>query len=103
MGIYYYRNLQTSFGNSYRFLTSLNDSLTGSRTFSEKKPSHYALPTNPTRSEKPYPTPPRSANLLGVKCLTPNYAYEEMKCTSLPVASAINNILVSLHASSVIA
>ena len=40
MGIYYYRNLQTSFGNSYRFLISLSDSITGSLTFSEKKPSH---------------------------------------------------------------
>ncbi|XP_074619602.1 uncharacterized protein LOC141878528 [Acropora palmata] len=66
---------------------------------------HYALPTNPTRSEKPYPTPPRSANLLGTNApfLTPNYAHEEMKCTSLRVAGAINNTLVSLHASSVIA
>ena len=32
---------------SLRSLTSLNDSTTGSLTFSEKKPSHYALPTNP--------------------------------------------------------
>ena len=82
-----------------RSLTSLNNSITGSLTFSEKKTSYYTLPTNPTLSEKPYPTPPRkwSANALET-----NYAYEEMQCTSSSVTTAINNVLVALHASSVI-
>ena len=77
-------NLATQNGHILRSLTSLNDSITGSLTFSEKKPSHYALPTHPTRSEKPHLTPPRSANLLETNApsLTPNYGYEEMKCTN---------------------
>ena len=67
-------NLATQNGHILRSLTSLNDSITGSLTFSEKKPSHYALPTHPTRSEKPHLTPPRSANLLETNApsLTPN-------------------------------
>ena len=71
--------------------------LNGYLTFSEKKPSHYALPTNPTLSEKPYPTPPRSSNLLETNApsLTPNYANEEMKCTSSRVAGAITEQYIS--------
>ena len=46
-----------------------NDSITGSLTFLEKKTSRYALATNPTRSDKPYPTPPRSANALETNAL----------------------------------
>ena len=90
--------------NLLRFLTSLNDLITGSLTFSGKKTSQYALPTNPTRSDKPYPTPPRSAYALETNALslTPDYVYEEMQCTSSRVTAAINNILVALHASSMI-
>ena len=51
-------------GHTLRSLTFVNDSITGSRTFLEKKTSQYALPTNPTRTDKPYPTLPRSANAL---------------------------------------
>ena len=84
-------SLATQNGHILRFLTSLNDSI----TFSEKKLSHYVLPTNPTRSrsEKPYPTPPRSANALETNApsLTPNYAYEEMKCTSSRACSRWNH------------
>ena len=49
--------------------------------FLEKKKSRYALPTNPTRSGKPYPTPPRSANALETNALslTPDCVYEEMQ------------------------
>ena len=89
--------MATQNGHILRYLTSLKDSITGSLTFSEKKPSHYALPTNPTLSEKPYPTPPRSANLLETNApsLTPNYANEEMKCTSSRVAGAITEQYIS--------
>ena len=74
------QNLFQNFAIS-SWITSLRDSITGSLTFSEKKPSHHALPTNPTRSEKPSPRLPRSANLLETNApfLTANYAYEEMK------------------------
>ena len=41
-------NLAISSCFSLRSLTCLTDSSTGSLTFSEKRPSHYALPTNPT-------------------------------------------------------
>ena len=64
-------NLVTQNGHILRSLTSLSDSITGSLTFSEKKPSHYALPTHPTRSEKPHLTPPRSANLLETNAPSP--------------------------------
>ena len=47
---------------SYMSRTFLNDSITGSLLV--KKTSRYALPTNPTRSDEPYPTLPRSANAL---------------------------------------
>ncbi|CAH3027371.1 unnamed protein product [Porites evermanni] len=36
----------------------------------QKKKSRYALPTDPTRSGKPYPTPPRSANALETDALS---------------------------------
>ena len=71
--------------SALRSLTSLNDSITGSLTFLEKKiTSQYALYSNPTRSDKPYPTPPRSANALETNApsLTPDYVYEEMQWTS---------------------
>ena len=38
--------------------------------FLEKKKSRYALPTDPTRSGKPYPTPPRRANALETDALS---------------------------------
>ena len=73
-------NLATQNGHILRSPTSLNNSITGSLTFSEKKTSHYALHTNPTHSEKPHLTPPQSANALErhTLSLTLNYAYEEM-------------------------
>ena len=45
-----------------------------------KETSQYALPTSPTRSDKPYPTPPRSANApeTNAPSLTPDCVYEEM-------------------------
>ena len=51
---------------------------------------------NPTRSEKPYPTPPRSANALKTNALslTPDCVYEEMQCTSSSVTAAISNTLL---------
>ena len=51
---------------------------------------------NPTRSEKPYPTPPRSANALETNALslTPDCVYEEMQCTSSSVTAAISNTLL---------
>ena len=98
-------NLATQNGHILRSLTSQNDSITGSLTISEKKTSQYALSTNPTFSNKPYPTPPRNANALETNALslTPDYAYEEMQYTSSRVTAAVNNILVALHASSTIA
>ena len=85
-----------------RSLTSLHDSMTRSPTSLEKKTSQYALPTNSTCSDKPYPTPPLSANVLETNApsLTRNCAYEEMQCTSSRVIPVINNILVAQHASS---
>ena len=100
-------NLPTQNGHTLRFLTFLNDSITGSLTFFEKKKkktSQYALPTNPTRSrsDKPYPTLPRSANALETNALslTPDCVYEEMQCTSSRVTAAISNTFVVRHASS---
>ena len=83
----------------------MNDSITGSLTFSEKKTSEYALLTNPTLSGKPYPPPPLNTNALEITALSPtlDYFYEEMQCTSSRVTAAVNNILVALHASSTIA
>ena len=51
---------------------------------------------NPTRSEKPFPTPPRSANALETNALslTPDCVYEEMQCTSSRVTAAISNTLL---------
>ena len=57
-------NLPTQNGHALRSLTFLNDSITGSSTFLERKTSQYALPTNPTRSDKSYAALPRSANAL---------------------------------------
>ena len=67
--------------------------------FLEKKTSQYALPTNPTRSGKPYPTPPRSANALETNALylTQDCVYEEMQCTSSRVTAAISNIGSTTH------
>ena len=101
-------NLPTQNGHTLRSLTYLNDSITGSLTFFEKKrkkkTSQYALPTNPTRSrsDKPYPTLPRSANALETNALslTPDCVYEEMQCTSSRVTAAISNTFVVRHASS---
>ena len=89
-------------GHTLRSLTSLNDSITGSLIFLEKKISQYALPTNPTRSDKPYPTPPRNANApeTNALSLTSYCVYEEMQCTSSSVTAAISIILVARHASS---
>ena len=73
-------NLPTQNGHTSRSRTFPNDSITGSLTLLEKKTSQYALPTNPTSSDKPYPTPPRSANALETNALslTPDCVYEEM-------------------------
>ena len=51
---------------------------------------------NPTRSDKPYPTPPRGANTLETNALslTPDCVYEEMQCTSSRVTAAISNTLL---------
>ena len=98
-------NLATQNGHILRSLTSVNDSITGSLTSSEKKTSQYGSPTNPTLSDKPYPTPPRSANVLETNALslTPDCVYEEMQYTSSRVTTAVNNTLVAPHASSMIA
>ena len=63
------------------------------------------MPTNLTRSDKRYPTPPRSANALETNALflTPDCVYEEMQCTSSLVTAAINTILGAQHASSMTA
>ena len=65
--------------------------------FLERKTSQYALPTSPTRSDKPYHTPPRSANApeTNALSLTPEYVYEEMQCTSSRATATINNTLVA--------
>ena len=67
--------------------------------------TEYALPTSPTRSDKPYPTPPRSANApeTNAPSLTPDCVYEEMQSTSSRATAAINNTLVGQHASSMTA
>ena len=67
-----------------------------------KKTSRYALHTNPKRSGKPYPTPPRSANALETNALSlaPDCVYDEMQCTSSRLTAAISNTLVARHASS---
>ena len=95
-------NLPTQNGHTLRSRTFLNDSITGSLTFLEKETSRYALSTNPTRSGKPYPTPPRRANALETNALslTPDCVYEEMQCTSSRVTAVISNTLVARHASS---
>ena len=55
-----------------------------------------------TRSDKPYPTPPKYANEpeANALSLTPDYVYDEMPCTGSRVTAAINNTLVARHASS---
>ena len=95
-------NLTTQIGHSLRSLTSLNDLITRSLTFSEKKTSQYALLTNPTPSGKPYPTPPRNANALETTAPSPtrDYVCKKIQSTSSHVTAAVNNILVALHESS---
>ena len=95
-------NLPTRNGHTLRSRTFLHDSITRSLTFLEKKTSRYALPTNPTLSDEPYPSPPRSANALQTNALslTLGCVNEEMQCTSSRVTAAISNTLVARHASS---
>ena len=66
--------------------------------FLEKKTFRY-LPTNPTLSDEPYPTLPRSANALETNALslTPDCVYEEMQCTSSRVTAAISYTLMARH------
>ena len=95
-------NLPTQNGHTLRSRTFLNDSIIWSLTSLKKKTSRYALPTNPTRSDKPYPTPPRGANAQETNALslTPDCVYDEMQYTSLRVTDANNNTLVARRASS---
>ena len=89
-------------GHTLRSRTFLNDSITESLPFLEKKTPLYALPTNPTLSGKPYRTPSRSANALETNALslTPDCVYEEMQCSSSRVTAAISNTSVARHTSS---
>ena len=86
-------NLPTQSGHTLRSRTFLNNSTTRSLTFSEKKTSRYALPTNPTCSDKPYPTPPRRANAPETNALSLilDFVYDEIQYTSSRVTAAINN------------
>ena len=65
-------NLPTQNGHTSRSRTFPNDSITGSLTLLEKKTSQYALPTNPTSSDKPYPTPPTERKCTRDKCPVSN-------------------------------